>query len=356
MKRHLVFLSAVALTMLTGCDSESASFNQQPLYVSTISVEAPVKSQNRTFKGQVVPAEQTPIAFRRAGEIQHVLVNAGDQVKQGQIIAKLDDSKEKQALNDAQAQYNLAIRQLKRGNELYDKQMISSAELDALKASKALAEANYFNATNQLNYTRLLAPFTGKISEVYKQRYERIAIGEPIVSLYQNDKVYVRIELSDNVLALVNPNTLSMDYQPQATFSGVQKTFALNYLEHTSEPNAQTQTYQMYLSMPQPLQQSEILPGTSVSVMVDMAAAGINAIDGYIIPMTALQAGSHQGEFFVWKLNGDAVTKVPVAIEQIHGDGAIVSSGVAQGDVLVNSNLRKLREGKHVEVVEKEQE
>jgi hypothetical protein len=105
--------------------------------------------------------------------------------------------------------------------------------------------------------------------------------------------------------------------------------------------------------MPQPEQ--EILPGTSVSVSVDMVAAGITSIDGYNIPMTALQAGSHDGEFFVWKLNGDAVTKVAVTINQVNGEGAIVSSGVAQGDVLVNSSLRKLREGKHVDVVEKVQ-
>ncbi|HAS8623451.1 TPA: biotin/lipoyl-binding protein [Vibrio vulnificus] len=152
MKRPLLLLSAITLAVLTGCDSQPQSFDEPPLYVSTVSVDAPVKSQYRTFKGQVVPAEQTPIAFRRAGEIQHVLVNAGDLVKQGQMIAKLDDSKEKQAMNDAQAQYNLAIRQLKRGNELYAKRMISNAELDALTASKALAEANFYNATNQLNY------------------------------------------------------------------------------------------------------------------------------------------------------------------------------------------------------------
>lgn len=114
MKRPILLLSAITLAVLTGCDSQPQSFNEPPLYVSTVSVDAPVKSQYRTFKGQVVPAEQTPIAFRRAGEIQHVLVNAGDLVKQGQMIAKLDDSKEKQVMNDAQAQYNLAIRQLKR--------------------------------------------------------------------------------------------------------------------------------------------------------------------------------------------------------------------------------------------------
>ncbi|NMT92922.1 multidrug efflux RND transporter periplasmic adaptor subunit VmeU, partial [Vibrio alginolyticus] len=174
-----------------------------------------------------------------------------------------------------------------------------------------------------------------------------------VLNLYQNDVVYVRIELSDNVLAMVNPNAQNMSYKPRATFSGIPTTYALDYLEHTSEPNSDTQTYEMYLTMPQPEQ--EILPGTSVSVMVDMIKAGITSIDGYNIPMTALQAGNDDNEFFVWKMNNDAVTKVLVAISQVNGEGAIVSSGITQGDVLVNSNLRKLREGKHVDIVEKEQ-
>ncbi len=209
-------------------------------------------------------------------------------------------------------------------------------------------------ATNQLNYTRLFAPFSGKVSDVFKQRFERVAAGEPVLNLYQNDLVYVRIELSDNVLAQVNPNSKNMSYKPRATFSGLTDSYPLDYLEHTSEPNSETQTYEMYLTMPQP--EKEILPGTSVSVMVDMVEAGISSIDGYNVPMTALQAGNDSYEFSVWKVNGNEVTKVPVDITQINGEGAIVSSGVSQGDVLVNSNLRKLREGKYVEVVEKRQE
>ncbi|MDF5010236.1 efflux RND transporter periplasmic adaptor subunit, partial [Vibrio parahaemolyticus] len=177
-----------------------------------------------------------------------VLVKAGDVVKQGQMIAKLDDSKEKQAVNDAEAQYTLAIRQLKRGEDLHARQMISKAELDELTANKELAEATFYNATNQLNYTRLFAPFAGKVSDVFKERFERVAIGEPVLNLYQNDLVYVRIELSDNVLAMVDPNSDSMSYKPRATFSGIDGRFALDYLEHTSEPNAETQTYEMYLT------------------------------------------------------------------------------------------------------------
>ncbi|CAE6938088.1 efflux RND transporter periplasmic adaptor subunit [Vibrio sp. B1FLJ16] len=353
MKRSLFTISAISLALLTGCQGDNQEATDHPLYVSTVSVDSPVKSQFRAFKGLVVPAEQTPIAFRRAGEIQHVLVKSGDVVKQGQMLAKLDDSKEKQAVNDAEAQYNLAIRQLKRGEELHERQMISKAELDELTANKELAEANFHSATNQLNYTRLFAPFSGKVSDVFKERFERVAAGESVLELYQNNLVYVRIELSDNVLAQVNPNSENMSYKPRATFSGVTNSYSLDYLEHTSEPNAETQTYELYLTMPQP--EKEILPGTSVSVMVDMVEAGISSIDGYKIPVTALQAGSESHAFSVWKVNGDVVTEVSVNISQVNGEGAIVSSGLNQGDVLANSNLRKLREGKHVEVVEKGQ-
>ncbi len=352
--KHLFFIwPAVALILLTGCQSDNQDTSEQPLYVSAVSVGSPVKSQYRAFKGLVVPAEQTPIAFRRAGEIQHVLVKAGDLVKKGQMLAKLDDSKEKQAVNDAEAQYSLAIRQLKRGEELYGRQMISKAELDELTANKELAEANFYSATNQLNYTRLFAPFSGKVSDVFKERFERVAAGESVLELYQNNLVYVRIELSDNVLAQVNPNSENMSYKPRATFSGVTNSYSLDYLEHTSEPNAETQTYELYLTMPQP--EKEILPGTSLNVMVDMVEAGISSIDGYMVPITTLQAGRESNQFSVWKVESDRVANVPVHISQVNGQGAIVSSGVKQGDVLVTSNLRKLRDGKHVEVVEKGQ-
>ncbi|NMU82045.1 biotin/lipoyl-binding protein, partial [Vibrio parahaemolyticus] len=90
--------------------------------------------QYRVFKGQVVAAEQTPIAFRTSGEILQVLVRAGDRVKQGQLLVKLDDSKQKQVLEDTKAKHALALKQHERGKELFERAMISQAELDELMA------------------------------------------------------------------------------------------------------------------------------------------------------------------------------------------------------------------------------
>lgn len=353
MDRSLYSLLALTLFMLTGCQEETATEISEPLYISGFTVDAPVTQQFRSFKGQVVPAEQTPIAFRVTGEIQEVLVKAGDVVKQGQVIAKLEDSKVKQAVNDAKAQYTLASKQYQRGKELNRRAMISISELDELFANKELAKATYRSAKNQLTYTHLVAPFNGKVLDVYKEQFERAAAGEPILSLYQNDKVYVRIDLSDNVLAMINPEINRDSYHPVTTFVGLSGSYSMEYLEHTSEPNAQTQTYEMYLTMPQP--STEILPGTSATVNVDMVEAGIASIDGYHVPVSVLQAGQKAGLFYVWIIRDGQATKVPVTIRKIDGEGAIVASGVIQGDVLANSSLRKLRENKKVTLVENQQ-
>ena len=100
--------------------------------MSSLTVDQSVTSQYRTFKGQVEAAENTPLAFRVEGELQRVLVKSGQQVKKGDLLAELDADKFQQQRNDAQVQYQLATKQLQRGRELFERKMISKAELDEL--------------------------------------------------------------------------------------------------------------------------------------------------------------------------------------------------------------------------------
>ncbi|NLS13299.1 efflux RND transporter periplasmic adaptor subunit [Vibrio sp. SM6] len=351
MKRSSMVLALLSVSVIVGCKPNAPTTNEAPLYVSTFDVGEPVKNQFRQFKGQVVPAEQTELAFRRAGEVLHVLVKTGDNVKKGQLLAKLDDATAQQAFNDTQAQFDLALKQYQRGEELFKREMISSAERDRLYANQKLAKAQFELAKNQLAYTRLVAPFDGAVSEVFTERFETVAVGEPVVNLYKDESLYVEIELSDNVLTMINPESARAPYRPMVSFSGHTEQYQMQYLEHSSEPSAQSGSYLMWLAMPQI--QPQVLPGTSASITVDMVAAGISAIEGYQVPMSVLQAGDEPGQFYVWKLEDSLPNRVEVAISQINGHGAVVHRGVSQGDQLIRSNLRKLRAGTPVKLVEK---
>ena len=334
----------VASTLfLQACNSEADHREQPSLFVSTFEVGAPLTEQFRSFNGQVMPAELTPLSFKLPGEIKRVLVEAGDRLEKGQLLATLDNDTYLQGLTDAKSQFELASKQLARGTEMFSSKMLSQSEHDQLTANYKLASANLAAAERKLSYTELLAPFSGTVSTVDKQRFENVTPGETLLSLYQNAKVYVRIQVSDSILASISPNMRSNSYRPQATFGGHTGQYPLTYLEHTSELHPQSRTYEFWMQMPQP--KNEVLPGTSVTVNVDMAKAGLSDVQGYELPMTTLQAGGEATQFFVWKLEDGQAFKSEVEVEKISGKGALVAHGVEQGDQLVNSNLRKLRDG-----------
>ncbi|USD62968.1 efflux RND transporter periplasmic adaptor subunit [Vibrio sp. SCSIO 43140] len=349
MKKSIIAIGLAALT-LQGCYSDITVRERAPLMVETIEVSKPVEQQYREFRGQVVTAEQTKLSFRIQGEIAHLLVKPGQSVKKGQVVAKLDDKKLQQQYRDALAQYELATKQLRRGAELYSREMISSSELDELTSNRQLTKAQYQNIQHQIQYTSLKAPFAGVVAEVDKERFENVGPGETVVSIYQDDKVYVKISLSDHILASITPQAQRDAYEPRAFFSGQDKSYTMEYLEHSSEPDAVSRAYELWLQMPQP--DAKILPGTSVSVHVDMVAAGLSTIQGYQLPMTVLEAGNQPSEFFVWKHEEGVATKAPVRVDQVNSFGVIVDSGVSQGDILISSSLRKLRDGEAVALME----
>lgn len=350
MKKSLSLLSLLmAVIGLQGCQSEEAVVDAKPLGVSVIEVAEPVSSQFRSFNGQVEPAENTPLAFRVEGEISRVLVKTGQQVRKGQLLASLDADKFEQQLRDAKVQFDLALKQLERGRELYSRNMISSAELDELTANRSLTQVRYESAKARLGYTRLVAPFSGVVSSVPKESFEAVSPGEAVVSLYQDDRVYINIPVSDTVIAMVNPAAVARNYQPMARFGNSENRYPVTYLEHTSELEPQSQTYRMWFDMPQVT--PAILPGTSVVLDVNMAAAGLSTLQGYQLPMTALQAGRDPGQFFAWTVKNGKAHKVPVGIEVINNRGVIVNSGIGEGDQVINSSLRKLREGMGIAVL-----
>ncbi|PSW11346.1 efflux RND transporter periplasmic adaptor subunit [Photobacterium sanctipauli] len=345
---------ALSLVLLQGCQEPPANIEQAPLAVSTLTVSEPVESQFRIFNGQVEAAENTPLAFRVEGELKQVMVRMGDSVKQGQLLAVLDADKFEQQQRDAKVQFELATKQLQRGRELFSKKMISKAELDELTANQRLTKVAFDSATARLGYTRLVAPFDGVVSDVPKESFEAVTPGEAVLSLYQDDKVYINIPVSDNVIAMINPNQQPGGYQPKATFGSDIESYPVSYLKHTSELEPQTQTYHVWFEMAQ--QTPAILPGTSVALNVNMVEAGLSTLQGYQLPMIALEAGREAGQFHVWKSVQGDVQKVAVTVEQVNNHGAIVSSGVELGDVLVTSNLRKLRDGMTVSIIERKAE
>ena len=191
-----------------------------------------------------MPAELTPLAFRLDGEITSMLVKEGDVVTKGQIIAVLDDTKARQKLVDAQARYELALKQVKRGQESRSNKMISDSELDELSANFELAKAN-LGARRQVWNICVLKRLTlfhrlQNSMKMYRLVSKCAGLSER-TSLRKNRSI--RLGTGD-ARSSVCAQTISPQHLPGMICCKV------TYLEHTSELN-QTVRPRIVLKMPQ---------------------------------------------------------------------------------------------------------
>ena len=145
--------------------------SEDPLEVTTFTVKE--INQNDTSissildaSGYVTARRQATVSSKITGKVLKVFIEEGDVVKEGQLLAQLDDSTYVAEMNYAEAQFNEAKRVFDRTYELIEGQLASQASLDAARASMDSLEALYTVRKQFVSDMQVRAPFGGVV--VYK--------------------------------------------------------------------------------------------------------------------------------------------------------------------------------------------
>ena len=104
------------------------------------------------FPGQVEAAEYSNLSFRIGGKLQELKVKAGEEVKENQLIARLDDRDAKAQLATAQSQFDVSSAMFERMEASVEKGAVSRSTFDEAKANFLAAKASLTNAQDQLSY------------------------------------------------------------------------------------------------------------------------------------------------------------------------------------------------------------
>lgn len=100
-----------------------------------------------------------------AGEIREILVEEGDEVTSGQLLARLDGDRLRLELMQSEANLRKAQRDYQRNVDLKDKSLISAGDFEKIKYEMDALEATYNLAKLELSYTEIRAPINGVIAE-----------------------------------------------------------------------------------------------------------------------------------------------------------------------------------------------
>ncbi|MEB3734461.1 efflux RND transporter periplasmic adaptor subunit [Halopseudomonas pachastrellae] len=182
----------------------------------TLHRDRPGAERIREFPGRLKAPEEAQLSFRLGGELQSLKVHEGQEVKQGELIAQLDDTDYRLKLSDRQASFDLTRSQLTRMEQLVERQMVSQAEYDQRKAQFNSAEAALNLARQELAYTRINAPFDGVVARTHVEQFQVVQPNQPIATLYSSDSMDVVFQVPENLFS-----NLRRDLKPEDLHSKV---------------------------------------------------------------------------------------------------------------------------------------
>ena len=152
-------------------------------------------SLTKQFPGKLLPVEQSKLSFEIPGKIKNIYVDVGDNVKEGQVLAKLDDREAIARLNQVKASYDLSKQIFERFQDLRKQGHISIQELDKAISDLTIAKSEYEFYEVKLEQTSLISPYDGVIQNRFLDSGTVINQGIPILEVIDSNFVEAHISM-----------------------------------------------------------------------------------------------------------------------------------------------------------------
>lgn len=304
------------------------------------------------YAGEVRARVESTLGFRVGGKLLERPVEAGQRVKAGQLLARLDAQDLTLASDAARAQVaaarttrDLAAADFKRYSDLKNQGFIGSAELERREAGFKSAQAQLDQAQAQLSaqgnlaaYASLVADAPGVVTAVLAERGQVLAAGTPVLQLAHDGARDVVFSVPEDKVAAIKVGTLAQvrAWSAPGLHPGVVR-------EVAASADRVTRTFTVKVA----LQTTDTLAlGSTVSVLPQaLQSAGTPVIK---LPTSALWQQGQATAVWVLEPASMTVRAQTVQIATADGNDVVVSAGLQPGMQVVVAGVHVLAPGQKV--------
>ncbi len=355
----LIFLIGAAIAI-------SSSILDSPVSVKAVTVTTQSEEQENallTASGYVVAQRKASVASKATGRLVYLGVAEGDKVRKDQIIARLEDNDVKAALDEAKANLELNEATLADAKWNYDRdtQLLKSgsitqstfrtAETQYLKAKASVdvAEANVEAAEVAVENTLVRAPFDGTVLTKNADVGEIVApmaggtnSRGTVVTIADMSSLEVEADVSESNIEKVKMGQncqITLDAYPDYHYEGY-----VAKIVPTADRAKATVTVKIAFRK----YDDRVLPEMGVKVLFlgNNKPGSRGDSQKLVLPLSAIV--NRDGNIVVFKIKDNRVIKTPVATRQIAGGYAEITSGLSEGDQVVDSPGDRLKDGTKV--------
>ncbi len=348
---HVLLVAVVPSIFLAGCDRAEAPPVAEVRPVRVITAEQQPGGNTVSLTGTVQAQTEVNLGFRIDGRMTERLVNIGNHVEAGQVVARLDPQNEDNELRAARAAVAAAAGQAAEARSDYDRQSqllaggwVSRARYDQAQQQRKTAEAQLDNMHAQLNvaedrraYADLIADSDGVVTARGAEPGEVVRAGQMIVQIARKDGRDAVFDVPPQIKDEAPANPLievSLTMDPSVKAEG-------RVREVAPRADQATGTFQVRVGLSDPPPQMRLGATVTGRMSIDRDA-------GISLPAGALTELGDQPA--VWVVDPKDMTVALRSIEIASFDQVrvVVANGVEAGDVVVTAGVQALRPGQKV--------
>ena len=336
MNKSISLLLAVAL--VGGCTTKKEQHEKAPTSVKTEVVSASAGVDGQTYVGIVEEREATAVSFTGMGVVKRMLVDEGQAVARGQLIAVMDDTQARNLLSGAEAQMAQANDALERYGMLHDAGSLPEVQWVEIQSKVAQAKSQLEVARKNLADCRLVAPVAGIVGRKLVGAGETAMPSQAVVSILDISTVKVKVAIPETEVGSIDSHTSSV-----IRVEAIDGSFTGGRIEKGVQADALTHTYDVRINVAN--EGRRLLPGMVASVSFTAAPRPAGQLS---VPVTAVQRKA-DGTLFVWTVGKDSTAhRTAVTVGETTGNRVTIASGVEDGQRIVTEGYQKLSEGTRV--------
>ena len=310
-------------------------------------VKAELKKGGREFTliGEVRPFQSVTLYAKTSGYLEKILVDKGDEVTKGQLLATIIAPEIDQDYTAAKADLENKKKILERDKSLLEKNYISFQDKEQSETAVKVAEARLTSIEAQQQYRSLRAPFTGTITARYAdagalmQNATNASSGAlPVVVISQLDKVRIYVYVEQKDAAYLKPG-----YPVKiSSFEKPEEKIEAKITRISGELDPKTRMMLTEIDMDN--SKHIVIPGSFIQATIESPGAS-----RLMIPREALVI--REGKYFVTTVTADsAIHFQSVKIGDNTGDRIVVLEGITEGETLAINVGEGLEEGQKITI------
>jgi RND family efflux transporter MFP subunit len=282
---------------------------------------------------------QATLVARREGPVVQIATEEGEWVQAGNLLARLDDKEARLAVERAELALAVAKREAERAEQLHSQGFMSPKEQDDLVLKRRTAEVELEQRRYELGLTRIVAPFSGRVTERMINLGETVTSGKSCFAMVDFDPVRARLYFPERDLPAVRVGQralVTLDSHPGKVFEA-----AVTLVNPVVDQSNGTFKVTLELSNPG----GALRPGAFARVRLKTGSFA----SALLLPRRGVL--TEDGEDYVFVARGDSAVRIPVKLGAIENDTAQITTGLEAGERVVTVGQGGLKQGSKIRVV-----